>query len=66
MDYSITVGTITVFSDGYIHPVLFLEDDKLIEGDESIVLALEVIGDPVVEILTPKMTLIITDDDGKY
>ena len=46
--------------------VISVIDDQIFEEDETIVLTLEVITPSVsVDILTPKTTYIITDDDGK-
>ena len=41
-------------------------DDSDFEANETVVFVLQLVGDPDVEILTPKITFIIIDNDGNY
>lgn len=63
---STTYPRIDVTSNGDVCVPIFLINDQIFEEDETIVLTLEVITPDVpVDILTPKITYIITDNDGK-
>ena len=41
-------------------------DDPGYEANETVVFALQLVGDPDVEILTPNITFIIIDNDGNH
>lgn len=63
-DHASTVFTIEANGDGSYCNTLFVVDDETFEEDETVVFALELIGDPDVDILTSKITFIIVNNDG--